>query len=297
MIRRSARNAPTVRPMVEVSSESPSPWISSISTIARTPAARIFSPAIPNSSHDGSRARISRARSPPWRSPDASPATIMMRALRAVSFRRSAATAGGASAFKGIEAIVIEIPGAANSPHRQVNYPASIILRVIPADRVANLIDRRTLVGHPLRQQHLARADFARGGMHAPITIEQTLMTFRLVTSAIAVQLRQQRRILPRIFVCFPNRTDELVRVERPGALLRTLRSVCSVCREGLCLRPSCAAAMTRYAHGSARIAIARRRTAEHRRQVRQRDDRRERGAENYCSSHAAPLNRWAKSF
>ena len=44
----------------------------------------------------------------------------MMRALGAVSFRRSAATVGGASAFKGIEAIVIEIPAAANSPHRPV---------------------------------------------------------------------------------------------------------------------------------------------------------------------------------
>src|SRR5271156_697492 len=209
----------------------------------------------------------------------------MMRALRAGSFRRSVLTVGGASAFKGIEAIVIELPGAANSPHRL------IVLREIPADRVANLIDRGTLLGHPLRQQHLSRADFARGRMHAPITIEQTLMTFRLVTSAIAVQLRQQRRILPRVFVGFPNRTDELVRVERPGALLRTLRSVCSVCREGLGLRPS-GAAMTRDAHCSARIAIARRRTAEDWRQPCQRQDCRERGAENYCSSHAEPLNR-----
>src|SRR5271156_297505 len=215
----------------------------------------------------------------------------MMRALRAGSFRRSVLTVGGASAFKGIEAIVIELPGAANSPHRL------ILLREIPADRVANLIDRGTLLGHPLSQQHLSRADFARGGMHAPITIEQTLMTFRLVTSAIAVQLRQQRRILPRIFVCFPNRTDELVRVERPGPLLRSLRTVCSFCREGFGLRPSGAAAMTRDAHCSARIAIARRRTAEHRRQERQRYDCRERGAENYCSSHAAPLNRCSKFF
>ena len=57
-------------------------------TIARTPAARIFSPAIPNNSHAGSRARISRAKSPPCRSPDASPATIMMRLLCAISLRR-----------------------------------------------------------------------------------------------------------------------------------------------------------------------------------------------------------------
>jgi hypothetical protein len=38
----------------------------------------------------------------------------MMRGLRAVSFRRSS-SGGGASAFNGIEAIVIENPDVANS--------------------------------------------------------------------------------------------------------------------------------------------------------------------------------------
>src|ERR1700674_1183643 len=144
----------------------------------------------------------------------------MMRALCVVSFRRSS-SGGGASAFNGIEAIVIENPDVANSPARD-----SIVLREIPADRVTYLIDRRALLRHPLRQQHLAGAAFARRRMHAAITIEQALMTFRLVASAIAMQLREQRRIFFGVFVCFLYRTSgELVRIERQ-ARLRCFRRV-----------------------------------------------------------------------
>jgi len=56
--------------------------------------ARIFSPATPNKSTDGFSAAISRAKSPPWRSPDASPATIIILVLGAGAI---AASAGGVS--------------------------------------------------------------------------------------------------------------------------------------------------------------------------------------------------------
>src|SRR5208282_3858264 len=112
------------------------------------------------------------------------------------------------------------------------------------------------LLRHPFRQQGLLGADFAGRTMAAAITIEQILMTLRLVTSAIAMQFRQQRRILLRKFVRFLYRTDELVGVERQTLLRR-------VGRDGLCLRQPRAAAMTRDAHRPARAAILRRLTAE----------------------------------
>src|SRR6266849_8966101 len=79
---RIARKAPKVLRIVEVSSATPSPAISSVLTSARTPAARIRTPAAPKISHLGSRARICAARSAPWRSPEASPATIKTRRRR-----------------------------------------------------------------------------------------------------------------------------------------------------------------------------------------------------------------------
>lgn len=50
--------------------------------------------------------------------------------------------------------------------------------------------------------------------MVASVTIEQILMTQRPVTSAIAMQLRQQRRIFLSNLVRLLCRTDELVRIE-----------------------------------------------------------------------------------
>src|SRR6266446_4367331 len=79
---RIARKAPKVLRIVEVSSATPSPAISSVLMSARTPAARIRTPAAPKISHLGSRARICAARSAPWRSPEASPATIKTRRRR-----------------------------------------------------------------------------------------------------------------------------------------------------------------------------------------------------------------------
>src|ERR1700722_9442567 len=171
----------------------------------------------------------------------------------------------------------IENPDLANSPARAV----SIVLREVPADRVAYLIHGRSLLRHPFRQQCLAGADFARRAMRAAIAIEQALMSFRLVATAIAMQLRQQLRILLREFVRFLYRTDELVWIECQSRLRVFRRG--SVRR----LRSTRAAAMTRDAHCSARIAIHVR--TEYRPQVGERQDRREQAADNYYPSHAAP--------
>src|SRR5579863_10036806 len=119
--------------------------------------------------------------------------------------------------------------------------------------------------------------------MRAAITIEQILMALRLVATAITMQLRQQRRILLREFVCFLDRTDELVGIEREPRL-RVFRS--GGFRR---LRPASATTMTRDAHCSACIAIQPGTAAQHRPQVSQRQDCHKRAAENYCPSHAAP--------
>ena len=92
--------------------------------------------------------------------------------------------------------------------------------------------------------------------MVVAITIEQILMTVPYVTSAIAMQFRQQRRILLRNFSRLLYRTDDMVWIERQTPPRR-------VGRDGLCLRPSRAAAMTRDAHRATHAAILHRGTAE----------------------------------
>ena len=76
-------------------------------------------------------------------------------------------------------------------------------------------------------------------------------MAVNPVTSAIAMQLRQQRRILFCNLVRLLCRTDELVGIEC-HAFLRQVE------RDRVCLRQSRAAAMTRYAHRANRAATFR---------------------------------------
>src|SRR5258708_32274952 len=117
--------------------------------------------------------------------------------------------------------------------------------------------------------------------MRAAITIEEVLMTFRLVAAAIAMQLCQQRGILLGKFVGFLYRTDELAWIERQARLRRFRRT-------GLrSLRVTLAAAMTPDADCSARIAIHLR-TVKHRPQPGHRENRPKRGAENDDPSQTA---------
>src|SRR5208337_4093010 len=80
-------------------------------------------------------------------------------------------------------------------------YHLSIFSGVIPADRITYLIDRRTLLRQVLRHQRLPDADFAPRAVVTSITIQQILMALHPVTSAIAMQLRQQHGILLRNLV------------------------------------------------------------------------------------------------
>ena len=145
-------------------------------------------------------------------------------------------------------------PGNSNSRrfgrlgHRRYSVQQlSLFPSVLSSDRITYLIDRRTLLRQLLRHQRLTDADFALRAVVASITIEQILMAVHPVTTAIAMQLRKQRRTLLRNLVGLLCRPNELVGIECHafGRLIERDR-----------IYPSRAATMTRDAHSGTRTAI-----------------------------------------
>ena len=88
---------------------------------------------------------------------------------------------------------------------RDQTRQASIPLSVMLAQYAADLFDRQSLVGELGGLQRFAGADRAMAAVLVAITVEQVLMADFLVASAVAMKLREQRRIF-------------LARPRRPGA-------------------------------------------------------------------------------
>ena len=109
-----------------------------------------------------------------------------------------------------------EQPGVAEMLNVSRNQPVQDLTPVgVALRRLANLLDRHAVVGQLARGHRFADTDFAARAVRAAKAIQQALVTVVLLASAVAVQLREQLRMLLRDRISLPGIALKLVRIER----------------------------------------------------------------------------------
>src|SRR3990172_3650665 len=101
---------------------------------------------------------------------------------------------------------------------------ASSLMGIARAHGVANLLDWRALLEHAPGLNRFADTNLASAAMTIAITVEKALVALVLVATAIAMKLRNQRRVVTRDLIGLSHRPGEKRGVKRNRMLAARCR-------------------------------------------------------------------------